>query len=75
MREMRERDLPFFRLTMEYSQRWARHFRERKLSPERQEAFERETRRSIEAQREIEQSDSISFDQYLDNYFAQYRAL
>jgi glutamate--cysteine ligase len=60
---------------MDYSQRWARHFRERKLSPELQDAFERETRRSIEAQREIEQGDNINFEQYLDNYFAQYRAL
>ena len=75
LREMREKDLPFFRLTMDYSQRWARHFRERQLSPEQQASFEQETRRSIEAQREIEQSDSLSFEQYLDNYFAQYRAL
>ena len=75
LREMRERELPFFRLTMDYSQRWARHFRGRKLSPELQDAFERETRRSIEAQREIEQGDNINFEQYLDNYFAQYRAL
>ena len=28
LREMRETELPFFRLTMDYSQQWARHFRD-----------------------------------------------
>jgi gamma-glutamylcysteine synthetase len=60
---------------MDYSQRWARHFHARKLSPEQKAAFERETRESIELQREIERGDKVSFDHYLDNYFAQYRAL
>ena len=75
LREMREQELPYFRLTMAYSERWASYFRNRPLAPAVQAAFEEETRRSLEAQREIEQSDQVSFEQYLDNYFAQYRAL
>ena len=75
LREMREKELPFFRLAMAYSEHWANYFRARPLSPQLQAAFEEETRRSLRAQREIEQADDISFEQYLDRYFAQYRAL
>ena len=75
LREMREKELPFFRLAMAYSEHWARYFRARKLSPQMQAAFEEESRRSVEAQREIERADDVSFEQYLDHYFAQYRAL
>lgn len=75
LREMREQNLPFFRLGMAYSERWAGYFRNRSLSPELQAAFEQETARSLQAQLEIEHADQISFEEYLDNYFAQYRAL
>jgi glutamate--cysteine ligase len=75
LREMRERELPFFRLAMAYSEQWADYFRARKLSPQVQADFEEETRRSLRAQREIEAADDASFAGYLDAYFAQYRAL
>ncbi|MEJ2532847.1 MAG: glutamate--cysteine ligase [Halioglobus sp.] len=75
LREMRERDLPFFRLAMNYSLQWADYFRSRPLAPETQAAFEEEVRRSIAAQREIEAADTVSFEQYLRNYYAQYEAL
>jgi glutamate--cysteine ligase len=75
LREMREKELPFFRLAMAYSNQWAGYFRARHLSPQVHAAFEEKTRRSIQAQRDIEQADAISFEQYLDHYFAQYRAL
>ena len=75
LREMRQRDMPFFRLAMDYSEHWARYFRARELPPQLRARLEEETRRSLAAQREIEQSDQLSFEQYLDNYFAQYRAL
>ncbi len=75
LREMREKQLPYFRLTMAYSEQWAKYFRERPLEQHLQSVFEEEARRSLAAQRDIEQSDKISFEQYLDGYFAQYRAL
>ena len=75
LREMREKDLPFFRLALSYSERWGDYFRNRPLPPDIQAAFEQETRRSLSAQAEIEQADNISFEQYLDNFFSQYRAL
>lgn len=75
LREMKEKDLPFFRLAMSYSEHWADHFRSRKLSPKIQSEFEEESRRSLAAQHEVEQADNISFSEYLESYFAQYREL
>ena len=75
LREMRDRNLSFFRLAMTYSEQWAQYFRERPLATDVQTAFDEETRRSLLAQREIEQSDDISFEQYLDNFFTQYKTL
>ena len=75
LREMKEKDLPFFRLAMTYSEQWADHFRSRKLSSEIQAEFEQECKRSLAAQQDVEQADNISFKEYLENYFAQYRAL
>ena len=75
LREMREQELPFFRLAMAYSERWGDYFRNRPLSPEIKTAFEQETVRSLAAQLEIETSEDISFEQFLDNFFNQYKAL
>ncbi len=75
LREMREQGLPFFRLAMAYSERWAQHYRARPLPPAELERFQKETARSLHAQRDIEASDTISFEQYLDNFYSQYRAL
>jgi glutamate--cysteine ligase len=75
LREMREQDLPFFRLAMGYSKRWAEHYRTRQLPQAEKVRFEEESKRSLRAQREIESSDDISFERYLDNFFSQYRAL
>jgi glutamate--cysteine ligase len=75
LREMREQDLPFFRIAMNYSTQWAEYFRQQPLSDEVAASFEQETARSIDAQKEIEASDELSFDQYLHNFFSQYEAL
>ncbi len=75
LREMREADLPFFRLEMEYSKRWAKHFRSSTLADDVKEKLDLETARSLQAQRDIEQSDTIDFDQYLENFYSQYDSL
>jgi glutamate--cysteine ligase len=75
LREMREQNLPFFKVAMAYSEQWAQYFRERPLSEESQHAFTEETRHSLQAQNDIEQSDDTSFKAYLDNFFAQYETL
>jgi glutamate--cysteine ligase len=75
LREMREQDLPFFRLAMAYSHQWAEYFQQQPLSATTTAEFEQESIRSLQAQRDIEQSDDISFEQYLSNFFAQYQTL
>ena len=75
LREMREQDLPFFRLAMGYSERWAEYYRERPLDSELQQQFEDAASRSIERQHQVEAADDLSFEQYLDNFFSQYREL
>jgi len=75
LREMRETKLPFFRLEMEYSKRWAEHFRSTPLAPDTARKLEEEARRSLQAQSDIEQSDAIDFGQYLKDFFAQYDSL
>lgn len=75
LREMRERELPFFTLAMDYSRQWADYFRARPLAADVQASFEAETQRSLLAQQQIEQSDDTSFEQYLANFYAQYKAL
>jgi glutamate--cysteine ligase len=75
LREMQEKDLPFFRLAMEYSTEWAEHFRARTVAPEVQARFERERNESIQAQTDIERADTLSFEEYLKNFYSQYTAL
>ncbi len=75
LREMRERDLPFFRIAMGYSEEWADHFREHALAPETRSRFEAETRRSLQAQHDMERSDETGFAEYLDRFYAQYKSL
>ena len=75
LREMREKDLPFFRLAMEYSVQWAEYFRTRELPSEVQAGFDQESRVSLQAQAGIEQSDSQTFDEYLRNFYSQYSGL
>ncbi len=72
LREMRETNLPFFRLEMEYSKRWAEHFREASLSAQTQLKLEQESRQSLIAQANIERADNIDFSQYLAEFYAQY---
>ncbi|TDG16030.1 glutamate--cysteine ligase [Seongchinamella unica] len=75
LREMREQGQPFFRLAMAYSRRWADHFRQRSLDPETAADFDRQTQDSLQAQRELEAKEDISFEQYLANFYGQYETL
>jgi len=75
LREMRERELPFFHLAMGYSEQWATYYRERVLPEDVANKFAQETERSLAAQQKIEAADNMSFKEYLDNFFQQYQAL
>lgn len=72
---MKEKDLPFFRLAMQYSQQWADHFRTRELTPEMQAQYNRENEESLKAQTDTENADTMGFDAYLKTFYAQYSEL
>ncbi|GAB3273811.1 glutamate--cysteine ligase [Parahaliea aestuarii] len=75
LRELRERNLPFFRWALAQSQHWAEYFRSEPLPAASRERFAREGAESLAAQRAIEESDDISFEQYLARFYAQYEAV
>ncbi|MFK7828218.1 MAG: glutamate--cysteine ligase [Congregibacter sp.] len=75
LREMREERMPYFRLALNYSNRWAAHFRERALDSKLEQAMDAETASSLERQATLEAADSLSFEDYLAAYYAQYQAI
>ncbi len=75
LREMNTQEIPFFRLAMGYSERWAEFFRARNLEPAVQADFMAEAERSLAAQVEIENADTEDFHTFLESYFSQYREL
>lgn len=75
LRELRERGLSFAQFALEQSALHARHFRAAPLPPRLQAEFVEMAERSLRAQAEIEAQDKLAFDEYLQRYFDQYRAL
>lgn len=73
--DMSAQSKPFFRLAMELTQEHGREFRSQPLSGEQLNRYQQECQRSLEQQRAIEKADTISFEQYLANYFEQYQQL
>ena len=61
----------FFHFTMARSIEHREHFLATPLSATERERFERWARDSLAEQRRIEESDTLSFERYLENYFAQ----
>ena len=71
LRHMRDNKESFFHFAMNQCEQHNRHFREVCMPPERIDFLDEEARRSLQQQAEIETSDRIPFDQYLQQYFAQ----
>ena len=68
--ELNEQNCSFFDLALALSERHRDYFAAiTPLSQQRQAQFEGEARQSVERQREIEASDTISLDEYLARYF------
>ena len=72
LHEMHEKDLPFFRLAMQYSKHWAGYFRELALDPDLIAALQQEALASLGRQEQLEAGDDVSFKQYLKEFYAQY---
>ena len=75
LRELREGRLPYSRLALNYSNRWATHFRERHLDDSVAEALTTESEASLARQQALEASDQTSFEDYLAAYYQQYETI
>jgi glutamate--cysteine ligase len=75
LRELREGGIPFSRLALSYSDRWAKHFLERPLDSDVEAQLVAEGVASLERQRAVEAADSEPFETYLSTYYEQYRAI
>ncbi len=75
LKEMRDEGVPFFRLAMNYSSRWAEEFKKQPLCDARTQHFIEAGERSRQHQLDIEASDNIDFETYLENYYQQYTFL
>ncbi|MBK1720989.1 glutamate--cysteine ligase [Thiocystis violacea] len=69
--EMRARGESFFDFAQRLSCEHRRHFQAQALAAERSDDFGRWAAESIVKQREIEDADDLSFDDFLERYFAQ----
>lgn len=68
---MRTQQCSFSEFALGLSQQHALALRQQPLTPEQQQHFQQLAQQSWQAQRDVEQADSISFDDYMANYLAQ----
>ena len=73
--QMETSGLPFFKLAMQASRRWAEDFRARPLAADRQAHFRQVSEQSLRKQAAVEASDKIDFETYLETYYRQYDSL
>lgn len=70
LREMRESGRPFCSYTTQQSQTTEAYFRQQTLAPERLKELQEASRLSVVKQAEIEEADTISFDEFLAQWNA-----
>ena len=71
LEELRRSDCSFFEFALSVAGGHSEYFRSiEQLQPEREKMFEQAASDSIEKQNSIEAADSLSFDEYLEQYFA-----
>lgn len=69
--ELRDAGESFYEFAMRKSHEHRGYFKEHPLDADRWRDFKRAVRESIEEQHRIEQSDDVSFKEYLERYFSQ----
>lgn len=72
LEEMQDQQVTFYRWAMNSSINNREHFTSHPLSPDETARYEAMARESLEKQREIESNTTISFEEYLADYYAQY---
>ena len=70
LRQLSEHGQSFFQFAMHCALEQEQHFRNNPLSPEESVPFLHEARRSLDEQLRLEASDKVSFEQYLEHFFA-----
>jgi len=70
---MQESGQSFFKLACQLARQHEQYFLQQPLPEDRRRYFEVEARESLAKQKAIEAADAITFEQYLENYFRQYR--
>jgi glutamate--cysteine ligase len=73
--DMKEHGKSFFQFAMDLSEHHNQAFRSRPLSETDNALFNEQSTLSVNKQHDIEQSDTINFDQYLADYYRQYEDL
>lgn len=61
----------FFHFALDMSEQYEKYFKRANMPADRMDYFENVARDSLKRQREIEAADKISFEKYLEKYFAQ----
>ncbi len=69
--EMRANQESFFQFAMRMSRQHYDYFNARTLTDQRRRFFEEEADRALERQHDLEANTDLSFDEYLERYFAQ----
>ena len=72
--DMGAQQIPFFRLAMDQSLQHGQFFRQRPLEAGDLDYFQQQTKQSLQHQLDIENSDVLSFEDYLAQYYQQYNA-
>jgi glutamate--cysteine ligase len=75
LREMREQQIPYYRFALNYSNLWAAHFKDWPLSAGAEEGLRAESAASLQRQRDVEASDTLGFEEYINAYYEQYKHL
>jgi len=73
--EMADRGESFWQLALRYSQQWHDSFLAAPLDTKTAQLFEQQSQASLEAQTQLEANDAMSFDDYLANFYQQYRSV
>ena len=71
LKSMREQQLPFFKFAMHQANKHHAYFNKQSLTSEQLSLFELASRQSKKEQQQIETGDTLTFEQFLHQYFSQ----
>lgn len=75
LEDMQKQNTPFFGFTLDQASKHGKYFRNNPLNVTQQNYFEQHRAQSIEKQRQIEETDTTDFDDFLATYYKQYQNL